>query len=251
MVLFLTSDIGAIKQKNGVSVASKLNNTNSFVDELQKYITKGDHFLFVASSPSSHKINDFYGQLTFDAFKLSGFDFKNLHILDSRNQHNAKNLVKKADIVFLAGGDTISEMRFFNKINLSNLLKCYSQIIVGQSAGAMNLAEEVYCPPESKDEVKNMRYFCGLGLTKINIEPHYKNTSHLGQTGILQKILLEDSKKKPFIAITDGSYIVDTGLEQKVFGEAYIFKNGNYNQICKNGKYLKLGPNIFNNSNEL
>ena len=38
MILFLTSDIGASKQENGVSVASKLNNTNGFIDELQKYI---------------------------------------------------------------------------------------------------------------------------------------------------------------------------------------------------------------------
>ena len=250
MILFLTSDIGASKQENGVSVASKLNNTNGFIDELQKYIIKGDNFLFVASSPNAFKINDFYAQLTFNAFNLSGFDFKNLQILDSRNQHNAENLVKEASIVFLAGGDTRSEMQFFDEINLSNLLKQYPKIIVGQSAGAMNLAEKVYNPPEKEEEINNIRYFTGLGLTKINVEPHFKNTPNFGETDILQKILLEDSKKKPFIAITDGSYIMDNGPEQKIFGEAYTFENGTYNQICKNGEYVKINS-TFENKNEL
>ncbi len=245
MVLFLTSDVGASKKENGVRVVSKLNNTNKFIDELQKYLTKGDNFLFVASNPDAFEVNDSYGTITFNSFNLSGFSFNNLHILDSRNKSQAENLVKEASIVFLAGGDTMREIQFFEEINLSKLLKKYSPIIIGQSAGAINLAEEVYCSPEAEEEIDNKRYFPGLGLSKINIEPHFKNSPHFAKFNILEKILLEDSKKKPFIAITDGSYIVDNGKEQMIFGEAYAFSNGDYYQISKNEKYIKFSLDIF------
>ena len=219
MILFLTSDVGASKKENGIRVVSKLNNTNKFINELQKYLIERENFLFVASNPDSYEINDSYGLLTFNSFNLSGFNFKNLHILDSRNKFETEKLVKEASIVFLAGGDTIREMQFFNEINLSKLLKKYSPITIGQSAGALNLAEEVYCSPEDEEEINNMRYFSGLGLTKINIEPHFKNSPHFAKFDILEKILLEDSKKKPFIAITDGSFVVDNGEEQTIFGD--------------------------------
>lgn len=240
MILFLTSDIGARKKENGIRGVSELNNINNFVGELQKYITKGKNFLFIASSPENFEINDFYGQLTFNSFNISGFEFKNLQILDYRNLQNAENLIKEASIIFLAGGNTIREMQFFNELNLSSLLKKYGPIIIGQSAGALNLAHEVYCSPEDENEIENIRYFSGLGLTYINIEPHFKNSPHFGEWSVLERILLEDSKKKPFIAITDGSFIVDNGIEQTIFGEAYEFSKGDYKQICENGKKISL-----------
>lgn len=251
MILFLTSDVGASKKENGVRVVSKLNNTNKFIEELQKYIIKGDNFLFVASDPDAFKINDSYGMLTFNSFNLSGFNFNKLHILDSRNKSEAENLVKKASIVFLAGGNTIRQMQFFEEINLSKLLREHSSIIIGQSAGSINLAKEAYCSPEDEEELNNVRYFSGLGLTKINIEPHFKNSPHFAQFDILEKILLEDSKKKPFIAITDGSYIIDDGKEQKIFGEAYAFSNGDYYQICQDEKSLNFSSDIFEKKQNL
>lgn len=251
MVLFLTSDVGAIKNENGVRVASKLNNTNNFVDELQKFIINGENFLFVASNPNSFMMNDTNGMLTFNSFNLSGFNFKNLNILDSRNRFEAENLVKNASIVFLAGGNTIKQMQFFREINLSKLLKKYSPIIIGQSAGALNLAENVYCSPENEKDINDVRYFSGLGLTKISIEPHFRNSLDFAKFDVLEKILLEDSKKKPFIAITDGSYIVDDGEEQTIFGEAYAFSNGDYQQISQDKESLCLSSNNLENNQNL
>lgn len=54
----------------------------------------------------------------------------------------------------------------------------------------------------------------------------------------MHKILLQDSCKKSFIAITDGSYIVDDGKTQTIFGEGYLFSNGQYSQICKNREFF-------------
>ncbi len=234
MVLFLTSDVGASVKIDGKRVVTKLNNKNGFVDNLKKYVSEGENFVFVVSNPDTFDKNDSYGKLTFDSFNLSGFNFSNLKILDSRTIDKAEEYIKNSSIVFLGGGVTKTQMEFFNKIGLSSLLKKYAKIIIGQSAGALNLAEEVYNSPE--DEEEQVRYFKGLGLTNINIEPHFKNNTHL-ETETLGKILLEDSKTKSFIAIPDGSYIIDDGNEQVLYGEGYYFDIGKYKQICSNGNY--------------
>ena len=248
MIKFLTSDIGASKKVNGVRVVSRLDNTNHFIESLQKYITEGENFVFVVSSPNSYLGNDSYAKLTFDSFNMSGFKFKNLQIVDLRTDSDLENIIKNASIVFLAGGNTIEQMDYFNKINLSEVLKKYTKIIIGQSAGALNLADEVYCSPEDESEIEEKRYFKGLGLTKINIEPHFKNTPHFAEENILEKILLEDSFKKSFIAITDGSYIVDDGKTQTLYGEGYLFSNGSYTQICENGQTVDVTKILSSNN---
>ena len=238
MIKFITSDIGASKTVDAVRTVSKLDNTNHFIENLQKYITEGENFVFVVSDPNAYEISDTYAKLTFDSFNMSGFNFKNLQILDSRTDGNLEDIIKNASIVFLAGGNTLTQMNYFNKINLSSVLKKYTEIIIGQSAGALNLAGEVYCSPETGEEINEKRYFKGLGLTKINVEPHFKNSPNFENQNILNKIRLKDSKKMPFIAITDGSYIIDDGKNQTLFGEGYLFSKGTYSQICKDKQSL-------------
>ncbi len=237
-VLFLTSDIGASKKENGVRVVTKLNNTNKFIENLQKFV-KGGNLVIIASNPNSHKVNDEYAKLTFNSFNMSGFDFKKLWVVDERTKE-IDVLLKKANLIFLAGGDTAGEMRYYTEIGLGEKLKSLNTVILGQSAGALNMAEEVYCSPEDESELNNERYFDGLGLTHLNIEPHYKNSPHFKKWGDLQKILLQDSKKKHFIAITDGSYIIEEETYFEIFGEAYSFDNGKCSQICQNGLSLRL-----------
>lgn len=238
-VIFLTSDIGASKKVNGERVAIKLNNTNHFIENIEKFITKRNNFLFVSSNSSAYNANDSYANITFNSFKMSGIEFKNLLILDDRTRDKVDDFIKDADLIFLAGGDTREQMEFFNDINLSKRLQSVNKLIIGQSAGAINLADEVYCSPENVSEINNVRYFKGLGLTQINIEPHYQSPSKR-EWKELQNILLEDSKNKSFIAITDGSYIVETDKYFEIFGDAYRFERGKYHQVCFNGQSLRL-----------
>ena len=240
MVIFLTSDVGATKKENGSRVSTILNNTNGFINNLQDVIQNCDTFVFVASNPNSYSTNDDFAKLTFESFKMSGFPFSRLMVVDNRTKGDIENIIKAADLVFLAGGDTHTQNRFVLNINLGEILKKYSPIIIGQSAGSVNLAENVYCSPEDEKDLTIPRYFKGLGLTDINIEPHFSNSPHFAEKNILQIELLEDSRKKSFYAITDGSYIIDNGESKILYGEGYLFKNGSYIQICENNMKSKL-----------
>lgn len=51
---------------------------------------------------------------------------------------------------------------------------------------------------------------------------------------IMEDIILTNSYKTPLIVLLDGSYIVQKGEVQTLFGEAYLFKDGNLIKICEN-----------------
>ena len=86
------------------------------------------------------------------------------------------------------------------------------------------MAKKVYC---SKDENAETTYYKGLGLTNINIEPHF----NVNNKKRITEILLEDSKKNSFVALEDDSFVILKGNTGKIFGNAYYFKNGDYKKI--------------------
>ena len=235
MNIFLTSDIGASKKVNGIRVVTELNNTNKFADNLKKSVKGHSLMVFVASSPF-YEGTSTYAELTRSSLSLSGIRFSRMVILDGRNMSSCRELMQKADLVFLAGGDTEIQMKMFENMNLrKHIIQCKG-VIVGQSAGALNLATDVYCSP-TPDETAKKKYWKGLGMTEVSVEPHFKPENK----DLIENVLLPDSKTKSFIAITDGSYIIDDGEKQTIYGEAYKFTNGEMKQLCSDGKSVVIG----------
>lgn len=60
----------------------------------------------------------------------------------------ASEYVKKANIIFLSGGNTYIENEFFNQIHLKKLSQDFDAIIIDQSARSINMAKSVYNSPE-------------------------------------------------------------------------------------------------------
>ena len=109
----------------------------------------------------------------------------------------------------------------------------FDGIIIGQSAGSINLAESVYNSPEEGNESEPI-YFEGLGLSNINIEPHFVlDTTGFDEMQMYQrKHQLEESKKRPLYALCDGSHILEIDESIVVYGKAFLIKDGSIVQIC-------------------
>lgn len=237
--VFLTSDIGCSKKVNGVRITKEIENKNGLVDQLKSQIGKTDTFVFVASSPDNYEKNDSYANGIFQGFKMSGFDFNKLILIDDRYNGNIEADINQADVVFLSGGHTPTEMAYFEKINLKDLLKDYQGVIIGLSAGSLNLAETVVCSPEYEEEIGNIYTWKGLGKTNINVEPHF-TVMPLDADFLLREELLKISLDYPLYALCDGSHIFDNGNEQVLYGEAYYIDKGKITNICHDGETLKL-----------
>lgn len=238
MRVFLTSDMQMSVKKNGERIACEINNINGIVDQLKILIKKFNKFVFIASNPDGYEKTDSYANVTKKSFELSGMFFNEFIVLDNRNAKNTKQIIKNADIIYLAGGYVPTQNSFFEKIKLKQCLKKFDGVIIGQSAGAMNLSNIVYNYPEDETELNDPKYLTGLGLSPITIIPHYeKNTGNIHSQGmnILQDYFLPDSKDNTFIAITDGSHVLIEEGKVLLCGEIYEIKDGVITELCYEG----------------
>ena len=97
----------------------------------------------------------------------------------------------------------------------------------------------------SNENLNTSPYLKGLGLTKINIEPHFILEDLSDDNKKLQRNeILKESHNRKIIALTDGAYILQTNSEYKLYGESYIIKTGIISKSCNNGECIVLDENL-------
>ena len=208
-----------------------LDPNNGLIDELKKVIPERMRLLFVASSPDEHEKTEVYAEGTRNAFVLAGFDVIKMTVLDRESADRTEELLKEHDVVYFAGGHVPTQNAFFADIGLKEKITAFDGVIIGCSAGTMNMAETVYCPPEEPGEALDpafRRFLPGLGLTKTQVFPHWQYERGLVIDGLrnVEDIALPDSMGHTFLALTDGSYILSENGKEELRGEIYQIRDG-------------------------
>ena len=109
----------------------------------------------------------------------------------------------------------------------------------------MNCAERVYAQPEEDGESTDKNYkkfISGLGLTNINVIPHYQVTKNFTIDGqrLFEDVTYKDSIGEKFYALVDGSYIYSEKGKETLFGEAYLIAEGKIEKICSKDEKIIL-----------
>lgn len=235
MTVFLTSSPCVFGADRAI-----LNPANGFLDRLQEALPPEAKCLFVCSDPDSHERTDRFGADMEQAFQEAGLGFADVTVLDGRNAEEAAELIAWSDVIILAGGHVPTQNAFFQEIGLADLLRDYPGVIIGISAGSMNSAAMVYAHPELEGEATDpdyQRFLPGLGLTFVNILPHFqqwKDDTLDGQR-LLEDIAFGDSYGHSFLILVDGSYVWIRDGHTEVLGEAYCLEDGVMEQIGEEG----------------
>lgn len=220
-------------------------NFNSIYDNIKNSVKKCDNFVFVVSNETDYETSDYYAKTTFESYSLT-LPFKNYVVLDGRNINDAENLIKNADLIHICGGHVPTQNKFLQKINLKKLIETNTDaVIVGISAGSMNSANTVYCPPELDGEAIDPnfdRYYQGLDLTKINLLPHFQDYGNiiLDNLRYIEDIILPDSFNIKTLAINDGSYITIKDGITTLYGIGFIVQNGKIIKINDDNQILNI-----------
>lgn len=241
MIKFLTSNFGNSHEIDGKKIPNEFNNENGIVNQIKKSLKKQNTILYIASNSNDFEKIKIYSNILFASLKLSGISFENYIVLDSKNKTYAKEYVEHSDLIFLSGGDTYIQNLFFEEINLKKLLKSFDGVLIGHSAGALNMAANVFNSPEEMEKSEPI-YFKGLDVTNINIEPHFIiDDSSFDEAKIYQRNkVLEESYKRKIYGQCDGSYIIEDNEGAVVYGETYLIENGKIQLICSNRQHLKI-----------
>ncbi len=187
--------------------------------------------LYICSSPDRRDLNATFGADVFSAFAEAGMPFSSYQVLDNYNAGDAAWLIENSDLIVLAGGHVPTQNEFFREIGLHELLEDYDGVILGISAGSMNMAGIVYAQPEAPGETEDpdyRRFVPGLGLTGINICPHYQKVHDMILDGkrLFEDVTYYDSMGNTFYALPDGSYFYVREGRTLLLGKAYRIRNG-------------------------
>lgn len=243
MIVFLTSSpSGPLDVPNYDKL---LDEKNGFVENLRQFWKEEMRGMIIAAAPDSFEGNDEMRDFFEQAFRNGNIPVTRFDIWDYRSHDISAEELNQYDIIMLGGGHVPTENRFFELIRLREKLQTYEGIILGVSAGTMNSAEVVYAQPELPGESVNpnyVRYLQGLGLTKINILPHYQMVKHFTLDGkrLFEDITYGDSYGKEFIALEDGSYIRILNGETKLYGRAHRISDGVLTTICEENETIIL-----------
>ena len=237
MIKILMSDFKHYHKLNGEKIANELDNSNGIVNQIKNSLNGNNAILFIASSPDDKEKIELYSKLLFEGLKLSGVSFKEYLVLDSSTVDKTKEYIDKANMIFLSGGDTYIQNEFFKRIHLREKLGIFNGLIIGQSAGAINMANDVFNSPEEMEKSEPV-FFQGLGLTNINIEPHFVlDDSNFDESEKYQRnAVLSESNNRKIYGQCNGSHIlIDNDGNVTIYGKTYLISNGQISLACENG----------------
>ena len=239
MIAFLTSSPCIYGAPRAI-----LNPENGFVDNLFSCLPKHPRCLFICPSPDSPHMTDRFAQEMKACFEEAGMIFGDFQILDPRTQKDAQLLIWKSDFIILAGGHVPTQNKYFQQINLKDLLKNYQGVVLGISAGTMNAAARVYVQPEEQGESvpEFQRFLPGLGITTVNVLPHYQQVKdyYLDGKRLFEDITFADSFGECFYVFVDGTYLLIEDGCTTLYGEALLLRDGCMTQISESGDIVIL-----------
>lgn len=225
MTLFLTSSPFIEGADRAI-----LSNANHFIDRIREALPPFPRCLYICSSPDRRDFNCRFGADIFISFAEAGIPFSSYQVLDAFNADRAGELVMDSDLIVLAGGHVPTQNAFFQEIGLREILEDYHGVVMGISAGTMNCADVVYVQPEEEGESDPdfERFAPGLGLTEVNVCPHYQKVKDdvLDGLRLFEDITYADSMDHCFFALPDGSYFYQDDETLLLCGKAWRIQNG-------------------------
>ena len=130
--------------------------------------------------------------------------------------------VIEADVIWLSGGDTPTQFYYFQKYGLDKVINQHGGVIIGMSAGSINMAKTSICTLSCghyKQEI-----YDGLGCVDISVEPHFVRNKVFDE-------LMEVCKNYTIYGLCDDSIIVCSGDNIEFYGEIYKLSHGNIERL--------------------
>lgn len=195
--------------------------TDDFIICIKEYYHNNGSFVFIASDFKGHLKSDTYMNSFLDMFTNSGVIFNEVHIIDDRIiKEEAVQYIDKADVVWIAGGDTLKQISYLKEYNLIPALQRREGITIGMSAGSINMAKRVVLAKDIDDNIPELSIYDGIGLVDINIEPHLDSASEEHM-----KDIYEASRYSTIYGIYDNTFIKVVNDSMEIYGAYFKYEN--------------------------
>lgn len=181
-----------------------------------------------ANFENMEKVNG-YANIDVSWFKEIGINLNGITVLnDTMTKEEMFSSIENADIIFLMGGDTLKQNDFLMKNDLKPIIKTFKKVVIGISAGAINLSNISLCSKDEEDGVEKTITYEGIGRINYTIEPHFDIDNKI----FLQNELYPLSEKMTIYGLPNntGVRIIDSNFEI-LYGDFYKISNNEVEKI--------------------
>ncbi|MDC6266839.1 Type 1 glutamine amidotransferase-like domain-containing protein [Lysinibacillus fusiformis] len=175
---------------------------------LQEDITDRKSLAMISSNPLLYEDN---GTTERSWLDQAGIIFEDYHLINYYVQkEDAQTIIQNASAIFLLGGDTLKQNRFLIDYELSDLIKKSRVVVMGASAGAINMSTKWLCSKNFGYPVEKSTLYDGIGLDNFSVLSHFdlENNMELVQdelSALSEEISIYASNKDCAVRVKGGN----------------------------------------------
>lgn len=202
---------------------------NEVANYFKNDMTRYKNIVFIPANFESMEKVSGYANIDVSWFKEIGINLNGITVLnDTMIKEEMFRSIENADIIFLMGGDTLKQNDFLMKNDLKPIIKTFKKVVIGISAGAINLSNISLCSKDEEDGVEKTITYEGIGRINYTIEPHFDIDNKI----LLQNELYPLSEKMTIYGLPNntGVRIIDSNFEI-LYGDFYKISNNEVEKI--------------------
>lgn len=203
---------------------------NSFpenlVKVLQEDITDRKSLAMISSNPSIYEDD---GATERSWLDLAGIMFDEYHLINDRVQKdNAQTIIQNASVIFLLGGNTIKQNDFLMDYELSDSIKTSNAVVMGASAGAINMSKKWLCSKNFGYQVELNSVYDGIGLDNFSVLSHFDLENNMA---LVQSELALLSEEINIYASNKDCAVRVKGDKIDVLGNVYLISHSKIQKL--------------------
>lgn len=194
-------------------------------------ITDRKSLVMISADPSSYTGE----QINFDDvsewtwLNQANIIFDEYHFIDYRMQkEDARRLIQNASVIFLCGGYPVLQNDFLAEYELTDVIMNSNAVIIGASAGALNMAAK-WLSLNNTDEVETSTIYDGIGFDHFAYESHSQRDYATFVQGYLfplsEEIDVYAAEQESAIRVKDGKI--------EIMGPVYLISHSKIQKLVE------------------
>ncbi|MFS0751652.1 Type 1 glutamine amidotransferase-like domain-containing protein [Oceanobacillus sp. 1P07AA] len=204
---------------------------NNFIPEnlarvLHEDITDRKSLVMISSNPFSYEDD---GAVERSWLCKAGIIFDEYHLINYRVQkEDAQTIIQNASVIFLLGGNILKQNGLLMEYELSDLIKKSRAVVMGASAGAINMSAKWLCSKNFGDEIRAV--YDGIGLDDFSVLSHFDLENN---TALVLSELSPLSEEMNIYASNKDCAIRTKGDKIDIFGNVYLISHSKIHKLSE------------------
>lgn len=193
---------------------------------IQKDITDRKSLVMISGNPWLDE-EDGAAELSWLAHE--GIQFEEYHRIHFQvTMEETRTLLQNASVIFLLGGNTLEQNRFLADYELADAIRKSKAVVLGASAGAINMSAKWLCSRNFGYEVEESSIIKGMGLNDFSVLSHFNLENNMDM--VRKELSLLSEEMNTYASNKDCGIRIN-GDRIDIFGDVYLISRAEIRKL--------------------